>query len=158
MIYVCERRLQIEAPAEAVWDWMSDLRRLLSLNPFHVQVDSAQPVNKAGQRVPVRHNVFGLYRRVRIARIRVYRPFHVAWGELQEHGRDWFPHSQSFTVLPVGAHRCTIVNRLRGKFPLPGARYWLLPFYHRLACRILDQENMKLAAHVSTTPLVRKWS
>ena len=158
MVYECERQLQIEAPAEVVWDWMSDVRRILSLNPFHVCVDSALPVNQAGQRVPVRHNVFGLYRRVRIARIRVYRPFHVAWGELQEHGRDRFPHSQSFTVLPVDAQRCRIVNRLRGKFDLPGARYWVLPFYHHLACRILDQENRKLAAHVSTTSLVRKWS
>lgn len=158
MVYQCERRLQIEAPAEAVWDWMADVRRLLSLNPFHVHVDSAWPINKAGQRVPVRLNVFGLYRRVRIARTRVYRPFHVAWGELQERGRDWFPHSQSFTVLPVDGQRCTIVNRLRGKFALPGARYWLLPFYHRLACRILDQENLKLATHVSTTTLVRERS
>ena len=158
MIYECERRLPIEAPAEAVWDWMSDLRPLLSLNPFHAHVDSPQPVNEAGQRVPIRHNVFGVYRRVRIARISAYRRFHVAWGELQECGRDWFPHSQSFTIVPVDAQRCTIVNRLRGKFSLPGARYWLLPFYHRLACRILDQENRKIAACVSTTPLVRNGS
>ena len=34
MIYECERRLQIQAPAEAVWDWMSDVRRLLCLNRF----------------------------------------------------------------------------------------------------------------------------
>ena len=156
MIYECERRLQIEAPAEAVWDWMSDLRRLLGLNRFHVGVDGTRPVTEVGQCVPIRHNVFGLYRRVRVARIRAYRRYHVAWGELQEHGKDWFPHSQSFTILPVDSRRCTVVNRLRGKFLLPAARYWLLPFYRRLAPRILDEENRSIAAHVSETPLARK--
>ena len=148
MIYECERRLQIEAPAEAVWDWMSDLRCLLRLNRFHVYVDCAEPVTEVGQCVPIRHNVYGLYRRLRVARIRVYRRYHVAWGELQEDGKDWFPHSQSFTVLPIDAHRCTVVNRLCGKFLLPGVRYWLLPFYRRFAPRILDQENLSIAAHV----------
>ena len=63
MVYECERRLQVEAPAEEVWDWMSDVRRLLSLNPFHVCVHSAGPVNNRSAGTG-RHNVFGLYVRI----------------------------------------------------------------------------------------------
>ena len=81
--------------------------------------DYPHPVMRAGLDVPIRHNIFGLYRQVRIAHIRAYRPYFVAWGELQMHGLDRFPHSQSFTVVPIDAKRCLVVNRLRGKFVIP---------------------------------------
>jgi hypothetical protein len=149
MIYECERRLQIDAAAETVWQWMADARRLLRLNIFHAAVEYAEPVRQAGLEVPIRHNILWLYRRTRIARIRAYRPYFVAWGELQEHGVDRFPHSQSFTVVPVDAQGCMVVNRLRGKFVIPGVRYWFLPFYQLLAPRLLDYENRRIAAAIA---------
>lgn len=149
MIYHCERRLQISAAADTVWHWMADARRLLRLNIFHTAVLYSEPVLQAGLRIPIAHNICGLYHRTRIARIRIYHKYVVAWGELQAEGKDWFPHSQSFTVLPIDAQSCFIVNQLRGKFFMPGARYWFLPFYRLIAPRILDHENHQIASAVA---------
>ncbi|MCZ6874193.1 MAG: hypothetical protein O7G88_11820 [bacterium] len=149
MIYQGERRLRINASADMVWQWMSDVRHLLRLNVFHTDVPFSEPVMQAGLRVPIRHNICGLYRRTRIARIRIYRKYFVAWSELQEQGRDYFPHSQSFTIVPIDAQSCLIVNHLRGKFFMPGARYWFLPFYRIIAARLLDHENRQIALAVA---------
>ncbi len=148
MIYTCERRLHIDAPAEVVWEWMADVRRLLRLNVFHTAVDYPEPAMQAGLEIPVRHNIFGLYRQTRIARIRAYRRYFVAWGELQPTGVDRFPHSQSFTVIPLDRQRCIVVNALRGKLNIPAVRYWFLPLYRHLAPRILEHENRQIAAAV----------
>lgn len=148
IVYECERCLQINASADTVWDWMADARRLLSLNIFHVAVPYPEPVMQVGLCVPIMHHIWGLYRQTRIARIRAYRKYFVAWGELQEHGLDRFPHSQSFTVVPLDAQSCLVVNRLRGQFRIPGAQYWFLPLYRQLAPRILDYENRRIAAAV----------
>ncbi len=150
MVYECERRLHINASADVVWEWMADVRRVLRLNVFHAAVDYPHPVMQAGLDVPIRHNIFGLYRQVRIAHIRAYRKYFVAWGELQMHGLDRFPHSQSFTVVPIAAQRCLVVNRLRGKLVIPAARYWFLPLYRHLAPRIMDHENRRIATAVAT--------
>ncbi len=150
MIYQCERRLRINASADTVWQWMADVRHLLQLNIFHTAVVFPEPVKQTGIRVPIRHNICGLYRRTRMARIRTYRKYFVAWSELQEQGTDWFPHSQSFTVVPIDGQSCMVVNHLRGKFFMPGARYWFLPFYGMLAPRLLDHENRQIALAVAT--------
>jgi len=152
VVYECERRLQINASADTVWCWMADVRRLLGLNIFHAAVEYPEPVMRAGLQVPIRHNICGLYRQTRLARIRAYRKYFVAWGELQEHGLDRFPHSQSFTVVPLEAQSCLVINRLRGQFRIPGARYWFLPLYSQLARRILDYENRRIAAAVAALP------
>jgi ligand-binding SRPBCC domain-containing protein len=149
VIYECECRLTIKAPADTVWHWMSDVRRLLSLNLFHAAVTYPEPVRQSGLRIPVRHSIFGLYRRTRMARIHTYEKYVVAWGELQEEGIDRFPHSQSFKVVPIDAQTCMIINRLRGKFRLPAGRYWFLPFYRWLAPRLLADENRQIAAAVA---------
>lgn len=122
---------------------------LLRLNIFHAAVEYPEPVMQAGLQVPIRHNIFGLYRQTRLAHIRAYRKYFVAWGELQEHGIDRFPHSQSFTVVPLEAQSCLVLNCLRGQFYIPGARYWFLPLYGQLAPRLLDYENKRIAAAVT---------
>lgn len=149
IVYTCERCRRINAPADTVWRWMADVRRLLRLNVFHAAVDYPEPVMQTGLQVPIRHNICGLYRQTRVARIRAYRRYFVAWGELQAHGLDRFPHSQSFTVVPLDAESCLVVNRLRGQFRIPAARYWFLPLYRQLAPRILDHENRCIAAAVA---------
>jgi hypothetical protein len=148
IVYECERCLQINVSADTVWDWMADARRLLSLNIFHAAVPYPEPVTRAGLCIPIMHHIWGLYRQTRIARIRAYRKYFVAWGEFQEHGLDRFPHSQSFTVVPLDEQSCLVVNRLRGQFRIPGARYWFLPLYRQLAPRILDYENRRIAEAV----------
>jgi len=145
--------MRINASADTVWSWMADVRRLLELNIFHAAIEYPEPVLRAGLQVPIRHNICGLYRQTRLARIRAYRKYFVAWGELQEHGIDRFPHSQSFTVVPLDAQSCLVINRLRGQFRIPGARYWFLPLYRQLAPRILDYENRRIAAAVAALPL-----
>src|SRR5439155_18465014 len=109
IVYGCERCLRIHASADTVWGWMGDARRLLSLNIFHTAVAYPEPMMQAGLRVPIPHHIWGLYRQTRIARIRAYRKYFVAWGELQEHGLDRFPHSQSFTVVPLDEESCLVV-------------------------------------------------
>ena len=156
IIYECERCLEINASADTVWNWMADARRLLSLNIFHVAVTYPEPVMRAGLCVPIMHHIWGLYRQIRIARIRVHRKYFVAWGELQEHGLDRFPHSQSFTVVPLDTQTCLVVNRLRGQFRIPGAQYWFLPLYRQLAPRILDYENRRIAAAVMAQDSTRR--
>src|SRR5215470_10450844 len=62
IVYECERCLHINASADTVWSWMADVRRLLSLNIFHVAVAYPEPVMQAGLRVPIPHHIWGLYR------------------------------------------------------------------------------------------------
>ena len=62
IVYECERCLRINASADTVWGWMADVRRLLSLNIFHVAVAYPEPVRQAGLRVPIPHHIWGLYR------------------------------------------------------------------------------------------------
>jgi len=53
-----------------------------------------------------------------------------------------------FIVVPLDEQTCLVVNRLRGQFCIPGARYWFLPLYRQLAPRILDYENRRIAAAI----------
>jgi hypothetical protein len=149
MIYECERRQHLEVSADVAWQWMSDVRRLLRLNIFHAEVSAPRPVTQAGLAVPIRHNIAGIYRQIRLARIHTYRKYKVAWGEFQASGVDRFPHSQSFTLIPVDAAHCILVNRLRGKFVIPAARYWFMPVYRCIAPRIMDHENRQIATAVA---------
>src|SRR2546422_2606441 len=110
IVYECERCLQINASADTVWDWMADARRLLSLNIFHVAVSYPEPAMQAGLCIPIMHHIWGLYRQTRIARIRAYRKYFVAWGELQGPGLVRFPHRQSFTAVPLAAQPPLLVN------------------------------------------------
>jgi hypothetical protein len=70
-------------------------------------------------------------------------------GECQASGIDRFPHSQSFTLIPVDTAHCILVNRLRGKFVIPAARYWLMPLYRCIAPRMMDHENRQIAAAIA---------
>ncbi len=149
MRYECERRRRIDASADVVWHWMSDVRRLLCLNLFHAEVEAPVPVEQAGAVIPIRHNIAWLYREVRLTRIHTYRKYEVGWGELQASGTDRCPHSQFFTIIPVDTHHCIVVNRLRGKFIIPGARYWFMPVYRWIAPQIMDHENRQIAAAVA---------
>jgi hypothetical protein len=149
--YTHEQLLLINKPADEVWEWMSDARRLLKVNMFHESVDWPEPITSAGVRVPVPHNFFGVYRQKRGAYVNAYRKYHIAFGEhkdKEEKGPDPFPHSQSFTIVPVDAERCIIINRIRGTYVFPGAKYFGERLFRRYMPHILDDDNHVIAAAV----------
>lgn len=144
MVYECERRRKITAPAERVWEWLTVPQHLFGLNVFHRRVQFSKTGLQKGSTFSIQHRFFGVYEQTRLAHVRALRPYFVAWGEFATQEKDHFPHGQSLTVIPVDAQQCRIVNRLRGKFLLPGAPYWLHPLYHFIGPWILDNENAKI--------------
>ena len=145
MVYECERQREVRAPAQQVWDWLTVPHNVFGLNYFHHDMNGSHDQLHKGSVIPIQHRFFGLYQQRRFARIRAYRQYFLAWGEFAEAGVDRFPHSQSFTVIPIDHQRCRVVNRLRGKFVFPAAPYWLHPVYRFIGPWILDAENAKIA-------------
>lgn len=143
--FTCERRRLLAMPAECVWTWLQNPQLLLKVNPFHHHLEETGLSFAPGSSVVVQHSFCGLYREPRIVRIRAYRRYHVAWGELAATGHDWFPHSQSFTVQPLSPHHCLLINRLRGQFRLTGVVSWLVPWYRWIGPWILELENRTIA-------------
>jgi hypothetical protein len=151
MPYTHEQLLKIDKPADVVWEWMSDARRLLEVNMFHESVDWPEPITEAGARVPVPHNFFGMYRQKRGAYIREYRKYRIAFGEFKmpdEKGHDPFPHSQSFTIVPVDDESCIVINRIRGTYVFPGAKYVGERLFRRYMPTILHDDNCVIAIAV----------
>ena len=145
MVYECERQRQIAAPAKRVWEWLTVPQHVFGLNVFHRNAEFPEAGLHKGSIIFIQHCFFGVYHQERFARIRAVRPYFLSWGEFAARGRDCFPHSQSFTIIPIHPRQCRIVNQLRGKFVLPGAPYWLHPIYRFVGAWILDDENAKIA-------------
>lgn len=145
MVHECEQQRQITAPAQCVWEWLTVPQHLFGLNVFHRSAQFPETGLQKGSTIIIQHSFFGVYKQTRFAHIRALRPYFIAWREFAAEEKDHFPHAQSLTVIPVDAQQCRIVNRLRGKFVLPGAQYWLNPLYHFIGPWILDNENAKIA-------------
>lgn len=145
MIYECERQRVLQASIDHVWEWLQEPQHLFAVNLFHRRIHGRGERLRVGSRVVIEHSFGGLVRQRRVARIRAYRRYHIAWGELAETGSDWFPHSQSLTLRPLTATSCILSNRLRGQFRLPGADYWLLPLYRWVGPWIVAAENRTIA-------------
>jgi len=144
----CERLLRVDAPAETVWQWMSDPQHLFAANMFHASVESDKAHLTVGDVVTIDHDFFGVYKQRRHARIRELRPFFVAFGEHkcpEAPGRDPFPHQQSFQVVPVDDDSCIIVNRLSGRYVFPGAGLVGERLFRRYMPAILDDDNQVVA-------------
>jgi hypothetical protein len=130
---------------------MSDARNLLMVNMFHESVLADEPITTAGVKVEVPHNFFGIYRQRREVHITGFRKYHIAFGEHKHpdvDGVDPFPHSQSFTVVPVDEKRCIILNRIRGTYVFPGAKYFGERLFRRYMPFILGDDNAVIAAAV----------
>jgi hypothetical protein len=141
----------IPKPADEVWDWMSDLRRLLMVNVFHEAVELDYLVTEPGPRIPVPHNFFGVYRQKRVVHIRDYRKYFVGFGETksrEEPGIDPFPHYQSFEVVPLQDGTCLVVNYLRGVYQFPGAKHVGERLFRRYMPVILGEDNANIAVGV----------
>jgi hypothetical protein len=140
----------IDAPAERVWEWMSDARNVLEVNLFHVDVEWDEPITEAGPRVPVPHD-FGVMKQRRVAHIRDYRKYFIGFGETkakEEPGVDPFPHYQSFELAPLSDDSCLVVNTLRGTYQFPGAKLFGKRVFHRWTPPILDDDNANIAIAV----------
>ncbi len=143
----CVRKVHVEAPAETVFESLSESAFLFSLNVFHKAVECETPFLRRGSRSRIDHRFFGLYRERRVARVHRCGDLRIAWSELADQGRDWFPHSQSFTIQPLSDTSSVVRNELRGRFLFRGARLWTA-IYRFIVPRILDAENRKLREHL----------
>ena len=115
-----ERSLTIDRSADEVWDWLSDVRNVMTANQFHESVECKERIIGPGPVLPILHNVFGR-RNVRLARITQYKKYHVSWGErlAEGYGPDTFPHSIHWRVEPVDEGHCTVYSAIRGRYNAP---------------------------------------
>lgn len=120
----CSRELIVDKSADQVWEWLSDLRNVMTANQFHMaaEVEPAAARNpQVGMDVPIKHNIMGreFYR---IARVMKAEDYELFWGErLPDDAtyEDNFPHSEGWKVESLGANQCRIRNHLKGRFRLP---------------------------------------
>lgn len=144
----CERLLRIEAPADEVWKWMLNPKNILGVNLFHAEIDTEKTEVEVGDVITVEHDFFGAYQQTRQAKIREVKPYFLAFGEFkapEAPGRDPFPHSQSFQVVPVDDDSCIVVNRISGRYIFPGSSIFGEKLFNRYVPVILDDDNQMIA-------------
>jgi ligand-binding SRPBCC domain-containing protein len=144
----CERMMRVDAPADVVWDWMSEPHNLFSVNMLHAEVDTEETELRAGAVITIDHDFFGFYQQRRQAKIREVRPHFVAFGEYKAPevpGRDPFPHNQSFQVVPVDEASCIVVNRISGRYVFPGSGLLGERLFRRYMPALLDDDNQVVA-------------
>ena len=141
-----QRERLIQAPIESVWKWICDPKglALFRANIFHVDAESDARELRVGSQVRITH-ALGLRREMRIARIATLRRFEIAWSEVREEGRDWFPHHQRLVLSTAPDGACVLTNTLHGTFRLPGARWWLVSWYRFVLPLVLAAENRRIA-------------
>jgi len=143
--------LLVNRSADEVWEWMKDARNVIGMNIFHERVEWDEPITRAGVRVPVPHNFFGLHRERRGVTVRAYRRYHVGFGEYklkEEKGIDVFPHSQELTVVPVDDKRSILVNHIRGVYVFPVPKFFREYLFRKYIPKILHDDNCVCAVGV----------
>ena len=154
----CERMLRVDAPADVVWEWISDPRNLFSVNMLHAEVVTDETELRPGAVVTIDHDCFGFYQQRRQAKIREVRPYFVGFGEYKAPevaGRDPFPHHQSFQVVPVDDSSCILVNSISGRYVFPGAGLLGERLFHRYMPTLLDDDNQVVAVGCGAMPPAR---
>src|ERR1041384_2591986 len=120
----CKRELFVDKSADEVWEWLRNIRHVMTANQFHLSIDcvEADALNpRAGLEVPILHEMMGR-QFYRIARITKFEDYAISWGERVPDNsgyEDSFPHSEGWKIEPVEPNRCRIKNHLRGRFMLP---------------------------------------
>jgi hypothetical protein len=146
------RHLEVDKSADEVWEWLSNAGNAMTANQFHMSVD-CDPADlrapRVGLEVPIVHEIFGS-RHVRLARITKYDDYEIAWGErlADPDAIDRFPHSEGWTVEPLGASRCVIRNRLRGRQLFPLAELIGKDLWEIMIPPILDNDLQDVALAV----------
>jgi ligand-binding SRPBCC domain-containing protein len=144
----CERMLRIDAPADVVWEWMSDPRNLFRVNMLHAAVDTEETELRPGAVITIDHDFFGFYQQRRQARIITVEPYAVSFGEHKAPevpGRDPFPHTQSFRVVRVDEGSCILVNSIAGRYVFPGSGVLGDFLFRRYMPALLDDDNQVVA-------------
>jgi len=120
-LYV-ERHFELNRPRDQVWEYMTDLRRAMTLDQFHMMVDctAAEATNpKAGMVVPILHRIFG-HDQIRQARITNYRDYEIDWGESTLNGEyDPFPHSEGWKIEEVDSKTSAVTLWMKAQFRTP---------------------------------------
>ncbi|MGW1784832.1 hypothetical protein ACWCQQ_37830 [Streptomyces sp. NPDC002143] len=117
-----ERHFQFNQPRDQVWEYMTDLRRAMLLDQFHVGIDctaqeAANP--KAGMIVPI-HHVFMSWPETRLGRITKFSDYEIAWGESTPKGEyDAFPHSEGWKVDEVDKKTSLVTLWMKGAWQTP---------------------------------------
>ncbi|WP_432181621.1 SRPBCC family protein [Streptomyces sp. NBC_00063] len=117
-----ERHVELNRPRDQVWDYMSDIRRAMTLDQFHVSIDcnptdAANP--KTGLVVPILHEILG-WEHTRLARITKYADYEVGWGESTPKGEyDPFPHSEGWKIQEVDSASCLVTLWMKGQWRTP---------------------------------------
>lgn len=120
----CRREIIVEKSADEAWEWLSNLRNVMTTNQFHLSIDLDDAVARkpaARMDVPILHEIMER-RFYRIARITRCEDYEIAWGERipDDAGyEDNFPHSEGWKVEALERNVCRITNHLRGRFRLP---------------------------------------
>jgi hypothetical protein len=145
----CIRTMRLNVAADQVWDWLKIPQNAFACNIFHAEVHyDGDSVNK-GDSVRVLHDFFGVHQEMRQSRVTEARKYKVAWGEYlapELETTDSFPHTQSYEVVPIDDHSCEIVNKIKGKYEFPGAKYVGERLFRRYMPHILDDDNRVIAA------------
>ncbi len=139
------RYREVRMPRDDVWAWfLAHPGRLLALDPLHARVEPVDLPLERGSRTLVHHEFPLGYREERVAQVTVLRPHVIGFGERVVRGTDWFPHSYRFDVAELDAGTSIVGFHLRGRFRMPGARWWWLPWFTRLAPTRIDQALARL--------------
>ena len=146
----CKRELIVDAPADQVWEWLSNLRHAMTANQFHMSIDCDDAVAKsprAGLEVPILHNIMN-HKAYRIARVTKFEDYSISWGERLPDGagyEDAFPHSEGWHVEALGPNRCRIQNHLRGRFMFPAGQIIGKHVWDTVIPPILDNDLQDVA-------------
>jgi hypothetical protein len=145
---ICERMMRVDAPADVVWEWLSDPHNLFRVDTLHAAIDVRDTELRAGAVVTIDYDAFGLYRQRHQACVREVQPFLVSFAVERSpggDGRDPFPHSQSFRVVPLERCSCILVNCVAGHFAFPGSAVVGERLFRRYMPAILDDHNQLVA-------------
>jgi hypothetical protein len=126
--------VNLQQSKEAVWKKVSDLRRFLTIDPFHEQVILMRDEPDVGVHLALRHNACG-WRFWRFGKILRWREgSEVAFSDLSRHGRRCgFPHIFFIHLRPENhalKPRTVLTIRVRGKWtshfvPVAVGRFWI---------------------------------
>lgn len=143
--------LRINKSADEVWEWMKDGRNVLSINFFHEYGDWPEPIEKAGMRVDLPHNFWGLHKERRGATVRTYEKYKFAYGDYKlkdTPGVDTFPHSQAFTVVPIDDKSCIVMDEIKGVYVWPVPKFVREWAFRKFMPVILKDDLLVIAAAV----------
>jgi hypothetical protein len=145
---ICERMMRIDAPADVVWAWLSEPRNLFGVDMMHAAVHLDDAELRPGAVVAIDYDVLGLYRQRHHASVREVQPYFVAFGVDKVpnlSGRDPFPHSQSYRVVPLDGCACILVNCVAGHFAFRGSAVLGERLFRRVMPAVLDDHNQLVA-------------